>query len=306
MFSSQSQTGPYVLLTAAYNEEAYIERTIQCVVRQSLLPRRWIIVSDNSTDRTDQIVQSYAEKYDFIRLLRVAKKPGHNFGAKVIALHQGEELLREVPYDFIGNLDADISLEKDYYQELIAHFAANSQLGIAGGFVFEDDGNGFQSRWFNSVINVPHAAQLVRRECYQAIGGYAILKYGGEDWYAQTCAKMRGWQVESIPALKIFHHRHTGASSRPVRNAFRLGRMDHSFGSDPLFEFVKCLRKFKDKPYILAAITRFCGFAWSSVSGEKKAVPSEFAAYLRKEQRSRVFSLFGGQALHVSLGERNS
>ena len=301
----QQQYGAYVLLTAAYNEEAHIENTIRSVVGQTLLPRRWVIVSDNSTDGTDQIVQRYAEKYDFIRLLRVSRKPGHNFGAKVIALQKGCELLSGAEYEFIGNLDADISLESGYFDELIRRFVANPALGIGSGFVHEDDGNGFQSRWFNSVSNVPHAAQLVRRECYAAIGGYAVLKYGGEDWYAQICAKMKGWKVESIPQLKIFHHRATGASSHSVGNAFRLGKMDYCFGSDPLFEIVKCIRKLKDKPYFVAALTRLLGFAWCALSGEKKAVPQEFEVFLRKEQRSRISSLFGRQASQFSVSDEN-
>lgn len=303
--TTPTERGTYVLLTAAYNEEAYIEKTIQSVVQQTLLPRRWVIVSDDSTDRTDQIVQEYAEKHSFISLLRVVKKEGRNFGAKIIALHKGEELLRGIDYEFIGNLDADISLKKDYFEELIGHFLAYPNLGVASGFVFEDHGSGFQSRWFNSVDNVPHAAQLVRRDCYQAIGGYAVLKYGGEDWYAQTCAKMKGWQIESIPQLKIFHHRHTGGGNWPIRDAVRLGRLDYSFGSDPLFEVVKCIRKVNDKPYVLAGLIRFMGFAWCYLSGEKRAVPDEFATFLRREQRSRMSSLLSGRASRISVANEN-
>ncbi len=305
MPSAPQRFGPYVLVTAAYNEEAYIEKTIQSVVGQTLLPRIWVIVSDGSNDRTDQIVQSYLVKYDFIKLLRVTKKEGHNFGAKVVALRKGAELLRGIEHKFIGNLDADITLESTYFEELIQCFGANPELGLASGFVHEDDGAGFRSRRFNSTSNVPHAAQLVRRECYDEIGGYAVLKYGGEDWYAQTCAKMKGWQVESMPQLKIFHHRRTGAGARPLRNAFRLGRLDYSFGSDPLFEIVKCVRKFRDKPCFFAALTRFLGFLWCCVLGEEAAVPREFAAYLRAEQRARLSSLFSSSVSSVFLGDRN-
>ena len=74
----------------------------------------------------------------------------------------------------------------------------------------------------NRVHSVPHAAQLVRRECYETIGGYAVLPYGGEDWYAQTCAKMNGWEIEAIPELPIFHHRHTGAEGESAASAVSL------------------------------------------------------------------------------------
>jgi len=47
----------YVLITAARNEEAYIEKTIKSVISQTILPKKWVIVSDGSTDRTDEIVR---------------------------------------------------------------------------------------------------------------------------------------------------------------------------------------------------------------------------------------------------------
>jgi poly-beta-1,6-N-acetyl-D-glucosamine synthase len=286
-------------MTAAYNEEAHIEKTIQSVVAQTVLPQRWVIVSDNSTDRTDEIVQSYVDKYDFIRFLRVTKSAGHNFGCKVVALHKGENLLEGVPYEFIGNIDGDLTIDPFYFEKLLDHFQQHLDLGLTGGFVYEDHGHGFHSRWFNSVTNVAHAAQLVRRECYQSIGGYAVLKYGGEDWYAQTCARMKGWRVESIPSLKIFHHRVTGAGNRPLRNAFRLGRLDYSFGSDPLFELIKCSRRFREKPYVIASMTRLAGFTFPYLIGEAPEVPKEFVTFLRKQQRSRLPSLV---ALKKRLG----
>jgi len=283
----------YILMTAAYNEEAHIEKTLQTVISQTTRPERWVIVSDDSTDRTDEIVESYAKKHDFIRFLRVSKTAGHSFHSKVAALHQGASLLEGAAYDFIGNIDGDLSLEPFYFEQLLHRFQHDPALGLTGGFVYEDDGQGFQSRWSNSVHDVGHAAQLVRRECYEAIGGYALLKYGGEDWYAQTCARMKGWKVEAVPELKILHHRHTGTSSHPLRNAFRSGQLDYSFGSDPMFEVLKCLRRFREAPYFLVALTRLAGFLWPYVCREAPAVPEDFKAFLRGEQRSRVSALIG-------------
>ena len=290
MLSNQEQNGRYVLMTAAHNEEAFIEGTIQSVLSQTRLPERWVIVSDNSSDRTDEIVETYARRHGFIRLLRITRAPGHSFGAKVKALHKGCELLEGTDSEFIGNLDADITLEASYFEELIQHLQANVRLGVTCGFVYEDSGDGYKSRKMNDVRNVPHAAQLMRRECYAAVGGYQILKYGGEDWCAQITAQMKGWEVESLPELKIFHHRHTGGSSRPLKNSFRLGRMDYSFGSDPVFEIAKCLRRWREKPYIAVAVARIAGFIWPYLCSERHEVTNEFISFLRREQRERLSS----------------
>lgn len=290
MPSNPQQSGAYVLLTAAHNEEAFIEKTIQSVLLQTVPPQRWVIISDNSSDRTDEIVQSYLRQNDFMRFLRINRAPGHSFGAKVIALRRGCELVADLSYEFIGNLDADTSLEPSYFEELISHFRRNQGLGLVGGFVHEDSGTGYRSRRINDIRNVAHAAQLVRRECYEAIGGYSILKYGGEDWCAQTKARMMGWQVESLPQLKIFHHRRTGASSKPAKNAFRLGRLDYSLGSDPTFEVVKCLKRVREKPYFVVAVARLAGFIWLCIRREQREVSYEFISFLRREQRKRLSS----------------
>jgi len=289
--SSEKEPARYVLMTAAHNEEAFIEGTIQSVLSQTRRPERWVIVSDNSSDRTDEIIERYARQHEFIRFLRITRAPGHSFGAKVIALHKGLELLDGVSSEFVGNLDADITLESSYFEQLIDHLLANPRLGVTCGFVYEDSGNGFQSRKMNDIRNVPHAAQLMRRECYETVGGYQILKYGGEDWCAQVTARMNGWEVESLPRLKIFHHRHTGASSRPLKNSFRLGRMDYSFGSDPVFEVGKCLRRWREKPYVLISLARLAGFVWPYICRERREVSDEFVSFLRREQRGRLSSV---------------
>jgi glycosyltransferase involved in cell wall biosynthesis len=281
----------YVLATAAYNEEANIEKTIRSMLAQNELPRRWVIVSDGSIDNTDEIVQRYAEKHDFIRFLRVTRPPGRSFRTKIMALQAGMELLKDVSYQYIGNLDADISIGPSYFADLITKFEANTRLGIAGGFVHEGRDGEFQTRSSNRVYSVAHAAQLVRRECYEAIGGYAVLEYGGEDWHAQTSARMLGWSAEAFPELEIAHHRPTGEGDILIRHKFRQGRMDYSLGSEPIFETFKCLQRLGEKPFILGSFARLTGFFWSLLIREPRPVSDEFIAFLRAEQKQKTMSL---------------
>lgn len=282
----------YVLMTAAHNEEATIEGTIKSIVCQNILPTRWVIVSDASTDKTDDIIQEYAQRFSFIRYVRITRPPGRNFGSKVLALQSGSKLLAECELDFIGNVDADVSLEPSYFQDLLAQFDRRPRLGLAGGFFFEEEGGEFKSRRGNRRYSVTHAAQLVRRECYEDIGGYAVLEYGGEDWHAETTARMKGWEIEAFPDLKIFHHRHTGTAGSLLRYKFRQGRMDYAFGSVPQFEILKCLLRVPDKPFLIGCIARLTGFAWSCIRRDRRPVSDEFVAFMRSEQKARLASLF--------------
>lgn len=281
----------YVLLTAAYNEKSYIGATIESIAAQTHRPERWVIVSDASKDGTDDIVRLYAEKHSFIHFVRIAEKHHRNFGAQVMAIRRGFEDLAGVEYDFIGNLDADLTFEPDYFEKLLLKFEADPRLGIGGGFVQERGPDGvFRDRPFNSERSVGHAVQLVRRECYEAIGGWIPMPYGGQDWQALVSAEMRGWRARSFPDLPVYHHRPTGTGDRIFRNFFREGRMDYSIGSLPLFELFKLARRFKQKPYVLGALVRMFGFFWGYWLREERPVSSEFIAYVRRNQKGALRS----------------
>lgn len=284
----------YVLMTAAYNEEAFIEKTIRSVLAQTVLPTRWVIVSDGSTDKTDEIIEKYARQHKFIRFMKLTRPPGRSFGSKGIALQQGSRLLAGESFEFVGNIDADVFVEPIYFETLMQHFEREPRLGLTAGFVYEEQNGQFRNRAANRIDSVPHAAQLVRRECYQAIGGYAVFKYGGEDWYAQQCAKMNGWQAHTIPDLRLFHTRRTGTASTPLRHQFRSGRVDYSFGSGFVFECLKCALRVTEKPWVLGAFTRFLGYAWSNMCAEERPVSKEFIDFLRKEQKTKVLEAVGG------------
>jgi len=301
----ESAASDYVLVTAAYNEEGNIAKTIESVLLQSRLPKLWIIVSDGSFDRTDDIVQGYAKVHSFIRFLRVTRQPGRSFGSKVKALRAGNELLKGITYNFIGNLDADVTVATSYFEDLMVQFDLRPLLGLAGGFVVEEVDGEFRDRSINRIYSVAHAAQLVRRECYEAIGGYAVLEYGGEDWHAQTSAKMKGWEVQAFPELKIFHHRHTGEGDNLLRHKYRQGRMDFSFGSDPWFEIFKCAQRLTEKPFLMGSAARLFGFFWSWVCKDERPVSAEFIEFLRGEQRQKLSIALGGGAKNLLKSNTN-
>jgi poly-beta-1,6-N-acetyl-D-glucosamine synthase len=286
-----SEHGAYVLVTAAYNEEAYIERTIRAVIQQTHLPRKWVIVSDASWDRTDQIVTEYAGHYGFIELLRMGEKHVHNFASKVCALNRGVDCLKDLDYDFIGILDADVSFEPSYFGLLLDQFGRDPCLGLAGGFIHEERNGRFSARVGNSIRSVAGAIQLFRRECFDKLGGFVPLEYGGEDWCAEIIAKMNGWRVEAYPTLKVFHHKGIGARARGLRPWYREGLADYSLGSHPLFEVLKCFRRLGVRPYVLGALARFSGFLSAYCRREKRSAPVAVVEYLRSEQKARLRQL---------------
>lgn len=286
MLSRYSKT--YVLVTAAYNEEKFIAQTIDSVTSQTVLPQKWIIVSDGSTDKTDEIVRAYVEKYAFIKLYRITEEHPRNFAAQVNAINAGYALLKNVEFDFVANLDADISFDPSYYEALLGKFEANPKLGLAGGFVYEDHGKGFQPRRTNSTQSVAHATQMFRRLCFESIGGYLPLRYGGPDWVAEVMVRQQGWSAQAFPELVVHHYRPGGSTEGFVRGWYRQGLMDYSLGSVPLFEIAKCVRRIPEHPFVVGALTRLAAFGLSYVARAPRLVSPEFMRYLREEQRQRL------------------
>lgn len=291
----------YALVTAAYNEEAYIGKTIESVVAQTLAPQRWAIVSDGSTDRTDQIVQDYAARHPFVQLIQNRAKHARNFAAQVLAINIGCSYLQSRDYQFIGNVDADVTFEPNYFSRLLAKFDEDPQLGLAGGFICEEEKGEFKPRRTNSVRSVAHAVQMFRRRCFESIGGYVPLPYGGPDWHAEVMARMHGWHVEAFPHLRVLHHRPTGSADLFIRDRFRDGLMDYSLGTSPLFELARLARRIPSRPFALGALARFGGFCWGYCSGKSREVSEEFMTFLRNEEKQWLSSF-----LSTLLGKRSS
>jgi glycosyltransferase involved in cell wall biosynthesis len=196
----------YVLVTAARNEEAYIENTIRSVIAQTILPEKWVIVSDGSTDHTDKIVKRYAMTHGFIFFMRKSADQERNYGNKARAFKLGYEQAINFEHDFVGNLDADVSFASTYYESVMSKFDINGRLGVAGGTRF-DLRNGQFRKIHPAQNSAGGPTQFFRRQCYQEIGGYLPLKFGGLDTVAETMARMSGWEVETFPDLEVFHYR---------------------------------------------------------------------------------------------------
>src|SRR5271166_3186160 len=187
----------YVLITAARNEAEFIELTIKSVVSQTARPLKWVIVSDGSTDGTDDIVSKYAAEYPWIELVRMRERRERHFAGKVHAFNAGYARVRDLEYEAIGNLDGDISFDEDYFSLLLGKLAEVSTLGLVGT-PFKDSLLPKYDDRFVGIEHVSGACQLFRRACFEEIGGYTAVKGGGVDMIATITARMKGWKTRTF------------------------------------------------------------------------------------------------------------
>lgn len=280
----------YVLITPARNEEDFIEETIRSVVSQTVLPKRWVIVSDGSVDRTDAIVQSYARKHPWMQFIRVPGSEDRNFASKVRSFNAGYETMKGLDYDIIGNLDADISFESEYIEYLLAQFTLHPDLGVAGTPFSE--GNVTYDYRFSNIEHVSGGCQIFRRQCFEAIGGYMPIEGGGIDWVAVTTARMKGWKTQTFTGKNAFHHRKMGTADRSVLKArFNLGREDYSLGSHPLWAFLRAVYQMKNPPYLFGGLFTLLGYVASAACRKERPVSQELIDFYRQEQRQRLRDL---------------
>ena len=278
----------YVLITPARDEAQFIELTIKSVVAQTVLPLKWVIVSDGSTDGTDDIVSKYAVVHPWIELVRMPERPERHFAGKVHAFNAGYARVPHLEYDVIGNLDCDTSFDAGYFDFLLRKFAENPRLGVAGT-PFREGSFQYDYR-FTSIEHVSGQIQLFRRECFEEIGGYIARKAGGVDLVAVTTARMKGWQTRTFPGKVFVHHRRMStATQNGLLVPFKGGRLDYILGSHPIWEFFRCIYQTTRQPILLGGCLRFAGFVWAMMGQAEKQVPSEFVQFRQKEQMHRLW-----------------
>jgi biofilm PGA synthesis N-glycosyltransferase PgaC len=299
---SSARVQQYVLITPARNEAAFIELTLKSVIDQTVKPLRWVIVSDGSTDGTDELVKRYAVEHPWIELVRMPERRERHFAGKVRAFDAGRERVKHLDYEIIGNLDGDISFEPDFFSFLLSKFAENPRLGV-GGTAFREGSQQYNYR-FTGIEHVSGQCQMFRRQCFEEIGGYIAAETGGIDLMAVLTARMKGWQTRTFPEKIFLHHRKMGtAKYGAVRAKLKDGEKDYVLGGHPLWELFRAVYQLANPPYILGGCALLLGYVWSMVCRRKRSVSKELMSFRRNEQMTRLRMFLRGLAGRRQVGE---
>jgi poly-beta-1,6-N-acetyl-D-glucosamine synthase len=278
----------YVLMTSAFNEEKYIEKTIQSVISQTVRPTAWVIVSDGSTDQTDTICIQYSRSYDFIHYIRVdhsknevLPRLGTVAFRKVNALTRAVGILASIPYAYIGNIDGDVTIDRSCFEDLTRRFGDDPRLGIGGGFIYNVvDGSNVPA--FVNPRNVGGALQFFRVACFREIGGYVPGAH--EDSIALIAARMKGWTTKSFPDIKVYHHKTTNwVGPRRWKSKYKLGMIDYVMSDSLPWVVLRCLKELRETPPVVGSFARFAGYLVGAMT-ESKVLTPDAQRYVRNEQ----------------------
>ena len=282
----------YVLVTPARNEARSIELTIGSVIAQTVRPLKWVIVSDGSTDGTDEIVRRHSAQHSWIELVCMPERRERNFAGKVEAFRTGLARVQNLPFEVIASLDADITFDKDYFEFLLTKLASDPSLGLVGTPFQELSGEVYDYRYV-SIEHVSGACQVFRRRCFEAIGGYVPVKGGGIDHIAVISTRMKGWKTRTFTEKTCLHHRDVGTAERGVLSArFRLGVKDYAIGNHPLWELFRVFYQMSRKPFMTGGLALGGGYFWSMIRRRERPVGADFVAFHRGEQMRRLTRFF--------------
>ncbi|MES2545427.1 MAG: glycosyltransferase family A protein [Bacteroidota bacterium] len=200
----------YYIVIPAHNEEAFIALTLQSLAEQTVLPSKVVVVNDNSTDKTAEIVSAFAKENPFITLVNSSSEAIHLPGSKVIkAFQKGFETL-DANYDIIAKADADLIFPSNYFETIIGHFKSDSTIGMAGGFAYIQKNGQWILENLTDKDHIRGAFKAYRKKCFQDIGG--LKPAMGWDTVDELLAKFYNWKVITDASLIVKHLKPTGAN----------------------------------------------------------------------------------------------
>ena len=273
-----------------YNEEAFIGKMLQSLTEQSLLPQKVVVVNDNSTDKTTEIIGQFTGKYPFIQQVYNPSENKHLPGSKVIrAFQKGLETL-DNSYDLIVKLDADLILPKNYFERIVEEFQSDEKSGMVGGFAYIEKNDQWILENLTDKDHIRGAFKSYRKECFEQIGG--LKPAMGWDTVDELLCRFYGWKIVTLPDLKVKHLKPTGAIYDKTAR-YKQGEAFYTLGYGFWITVIAGLKLALRKGKPLLFIDYLQGFSKAKKVRKPLLVTKEQAAFIRKyrwrKMREKIF-----------------
>jgi len=278
----------YVVITPVKNEEKYIKETLESMINQCLRPDEWIIVDDNSTDMTCEIISEYLVFHQWIKLYKKTTSDNNerSGGSKIVGIFNwGMCKLKSNEYNIIVKLDADLSLPANYFSAIIKKFNSNPKLALCGGYCLIPDSTGNWIREYNNPDHVRGAFKAYRKEAFMEIGGLkAIWNWDGID---EMMLRYKGYQIETVE-LPVKHFRPTSTAYNPYKHSYKSGQEVYRMRYGWLVMAGKALNLMKENPFVLKGACFIGGFLSSLIKRDKPILNSDLSKFIRQYYCNRI------------------
>ncbi len=280
----------YYIIIPAHNEEKFIALTLESLVNQTVLPAKIVVVNDNSSDSTSDIVLEFIKKYTYIDLIEKTSALLHLPGSKVIQAFQTGLESVDGNYDFIVKADADLIFPRNYFETIINHFQSDATIGMAGGFAYIEKNGTFILENLTDKDHIRGAFKAYRKECFKQIGG--LKPAMGWDTVDELLCKFYNWKVITDATLKVKHLKPTGANYNKTAR-YKQGEAFYTLGYGFFITSIAAakLAMLKKKPYLF--IDYMKGFWKAKLDKKPLLVTNEQAKFIRnyrlKKMKEKIF-----------------
>jgi len=285
MVASRRAAG-YLVVSPCRNEAQFMRETLDSVAAQSILPARWVIVDDGSTDDTPRILAEYARRYPWISVVTRADRGRRAVGPGVIeAFYAGYATVTPQDYEFLCKLDLDLRLPPRYFEILMARMRANPRIATCSGKAYVEQNGRLVAEGHGDDTSLG-MTKFYRVACFQAIGGFVReVMWDGIDCHR---CRMKGWVACSWDEteLRFVHLRPMGSSQQGIY----AGRMRHGYGQYFMgtgftYMLASALYRTNEKPYVLGAAAMLWGWIASALQRKPRYADPRFREFLRRYQR---------------------
>ncbi|MBX9888270.1 MAG: glycosyltransferase family 2 protein [Flavobacteriaceae bacterium] len=280
----------YYIVIPAHNEAVLIGLTLESLVTQTLLPKKIVIVNDNSTDNTADIVLAFAKEHPCISLVEKKSSAIHLPGSKVIqAFNTGLETLDDA-YDVLMKADADLIFPSNYFETITKHFQSDPMIGMVGGFCYIEKNGDWVLENLTDKDHIRGALKAYRKETFQQIGG--LKAQMGWDTVDELLCKFYNWKVITDASLHVKHLKPTGANYNKTAR-YKQGEAFYTLGYGLLITAIASakLSFMKKKPLLFFDYIQ--GFLKAKVAKTPLMVTADQAKFIKsyrlKKMKEKLF-----------------
>ena len=275
----------FYIIIPAHNEEQFISLTLDSLLNQTVLPNKIVVVNDNSSDTTAEIVLAFAEKNPFISLIEKKSDAIHLPGSKVIQAFQEGEKHIDSNYDFIVKADADLIFPNNYFETIIQHFQSDATIGMVGGFAYIEKNGEWVLENLTDKDHIRGAFKAYRKACFEQIGG--LKPAMGWDTVDELLCKFYNWKVVTDESLHVKHLKPTGANYNKTAR-YKQGEAFYRLGYGFTITFIAALKLALRKNKPLLFIDYLNGFWKAKSSNIELLVSEEQAKFIRKYRWKKI------------------
>ena len=235
------------VIVPARNEEAYLGKTLEHLLNQTLKPEKIFVVDDGSIDKTAEL----AEKYG-VSVIRLPTRPYNVVGMPQLAavLNRGFEALTEMGgFEYIIVVGADHLLPETYIEDIVTRMEEDKDLVMASGKLLGE----------RSYSDMPAGSGRVYKLDFMRRIGFFPLNYGWED-YPLFKAMATGYKIRCFEEIVTWEQRPIKLSAKKL---YYLGKGMRALGYDQFYFLGKCALMFLKTPK--GALSMLRGYISSNV-----------------------------------------